>query len=401
MRRRRHRQRDHHRGAQLRIFDVLIVGTGHAGATAAIQLRQLGYAGTIALLGEEKCLPYERPPLSKEYLAGTKFADDILFRPRHFWAERDITLLAGTQVDAVEPAARTVRCTSGEYFRYGTLVWAAGGRPRPVEGAHLIRSLADVDAVRRDLPSAQRVLIVGGGYIGLEAAAVLVGLGKQVTLVEAADRVLARCAAEPLSRFLEAEHRARGVDLRLDTSTIDHSNFDLVIAGIGILPNAEPLTAAGAEGADGVLVDDHGRTTLPHIWAAGDCALHRNAYGPARPIRIESVQNASDMATTIARALTGQPQPYRAIPWFWSNQYDLRLKTVGLSHDHDEVLVRGDPNARKFAVIYRREGRVIALDCINNVRDYVQGRLLIDSGTIIDPALLVDAERPLKSLLES
>ena len=296
---------------------------------------------------------------------------------------------------------REVRFASGHAYTYGDLIWTAGGRARALPGAHVIRSLADVDALRSQLSHAHRILIVGAGYIGLEAAAVLTKLGKQVTLTEAADRVLSRCAAEPLSRFLEAEHRARGVDLRLSTPDVEAAGFDLVIAGIGIEPNADPLLTAGAEGGDGVLVDDHCRTTLPHVWAAGDCALHRNPFGPDRPIRIESVQNASDMATTIARALTGQPQPYQAMPWFWSNQYDLRLQTVGLSHDHDEVLVRGDPATRKFAVIYRRNGRVIALDCVNNVRDYVQGRALIESGAELAVADLTNPDLPLKSLLES
>ena len=382
-------------------FDVLIVGTGHAGATAAIQLRQLGHSGSIALLGEEPCLPYERPPLSKDYLGGTKSADDVLFRPSSFWSERAITLIPGERVETVDPEARAIRCASGSTYTYGDLIWTAGGRPRRFPGAHVIRSLADVDALRAHLPDAHRILVIGGGYIGLEAASVLTTLGKQVTLTEAADRLLTRCSAEPLSRFLEAEHRSRGVDIRLGTPEIDHDTFDLVIAGIGINPNAEPLLAAGAEGGDGVLIDDHCRTTLPHVWAAGDCALHRNPFGPDRPIRIESVQNASDMATTVARALTGQPQPYRAVPWFWSNQYDLRLQTAGLSHDHDEALVRGDPATGKFAVIYSRAGRVIALDCVNNVRDYVQGRALVERGAEIDAALLTDPDVPLKSLLES
>jgi 3-phenylpropionate/trans-cinnamate dioxygenase ferredoxin reductase subunit len=381
--------------------DVLIVGTGHAGATAAIQLRQLGYAGSIALLGEEPFLPYERPPLSKDYLAGTRTAEDMLFRPASFWSERGIAPVPGERVEAIDPEARQVRCASGATFAYGDLLWTAGGRPRRLPGAHVIRSLADADTLRAGLPDARRILIVGGGYVGLEAAAVLSGLGKQVTLAEAADRLLARCAAEPLSRFLEAEHRARGVDIRLNTPGIDPGGFDLVVAGVGIEPNAEPLLAAGAEGGDGVLVDDHCRTTLPHIWAAGDCALHRNPFGPDRPIRIESVQNASDMAATVARALTGQPQPYRAVPWFWSNQYDLRLQTVGLSHDRDEALVRGDPATGRFAVIYRRRGRVIALDCVNNVRDYVQGRALVERGAELDAELLADPDVPLKSLLEN
>ncbi|MCW3796766.1 FAD-dependent oxidoreductase [Sphingomonas sp. BN140010] len=398
MRRRRHRQRDDRRGAEL-TFDVLIVGAGHAGASVAIHLRQAGFTGSIAILGDEPELPYERPPLSKDYLAGKKGREDFRFRSAEFWAERDIRLIAGERVTTVHPSS--VHCAAGRELHFGQLVWAAGGRARRLPGAYAIRTLADVDALKASLPGATRILVVGGGWIGLEAAAVLATAGKQVVLAESQNHLLARCSAALLSDFLLAQHRGHGVDVRLACGQLDPVRFDLTVAGIGIEPNVEPLLAAGADGNDGVLVDEFGRTSLPNVWAAGDCALHRNRFGPDRPVRIESVQNAADMGACVARAIAGDPQPYAALPWFWSNQYDLKLQTVGLSHDHDEVLVRGDPAIGKFAVIYRRAGRVIALDCVNNTRDYVQGRALIERGVRLDGALLTDADRPLKSLLET
>lgn len=368
--------------------------------SAALHLRQAGFAGSIGLLGEERELPYERPPLSKDYLAGTKARDDFRFRPANFWADKAVTLIPGERVVAIDPEHRRALCSSGLELGYGELVWTAGGRARRFPGAHAIRTLADVDALKAKLGTAGRVLIVGGGWIGLEAAAVLVRQGRKVTLAEREPRLLARCSGEALSDFLVARHRAEGVDIRLGQSAPAAEEFDLTIAGIGIEPEAAPLLDAGAEGGDGVLVDQMGRTSLPHVWAAGDVALHRNRFGPERPIRIESVQHASDQAATVAKAIAGAPAPYGAMPWFWSNQYDLKLQTVGLSHDHDEELVRGDPASGRFSVIYRRKGKVIALDCVNMVRDYVQGRLLIERGIIVPADRLTDPERPLKTLVE-
>jgi 3-phenylpropionate/trans-cinnamate dioxygenase ferredoxin reductase subunit len=267
-------------------------------------------------------------------------------------------------------------------------------------GAHAIRTLGDVDRLKADLDGARRVLVIGGGWIGLEAASAMTKLGKQVVIAEREPRLLARCSGKALSDFLVAEHQRHGVEVRLGGPAPDASGFDLVIAGIGIEPEAGPLLAAGAGGGDGVLVDELGRTRLPHVWAAGDVALHRNPFGPGRPIRVESVQHATDQAATVARAIAGEPRPYAAMPWFWSNQYGLKLQTVGLSHDHDEELVRGDPASGRFSILYRRKGRLIALDCVNMVRDYVQGRLLIESGTVVAPELLTDPERPLKTLVE-
>jgi 3-phenylpropionate/trans-cinnamate dioxygenase ferredoxin reductase subunit len=403
-------------------YDVVIVGGGHGGAQAAMALRQGKFDGTIAIVGEEPELPYERPPLSKDYLSQAKPFERILIRPPSFWADRDIAMLLGQRVVAVSPAARRVTTADGASIGYGSLIWAAGGRPRRLSclghdlvGVHSVRTRHDVDTLMAELPGVTRAVVIGGGYIGLEAAAVLTGLGKQVTLLEALPRVLARVAGEPLSRFYEAEHRARGVDLRLGAAVAcieerhgaacgvrlasgEVIGCEMVIVGIGIAPSVEPLLAAGAAGGNGVDVDEDCRTSLPGIYAIGDCAAHANAFADGARIRLESVQNANDQATTAARAIIGTPQPYHAVPWFWSNQYDLKLQTVGLSTGHDQALVRGDPATRSFSVVYLRNERVIALDCVNAVKDYVQGRALVVAGLRGAAERLGDAATPLKEL---
>jgi 3-phenylpropionate/trans-cinnamate dioxygenase ferredoxin reductase subunit len=406
-------------------YDCLIVGAGHGGAQAAVALRQAGFAGSIGMIGEEPELPYERPPLSKDFLAGEKPFERMLIRPASFWAEREVAMLTGRRVVAVDAAAHTVTDAAGEVTGYGALIWATGGAARRLacEGGNLpnvhgIRTRADVEALKADLGAASRVAIVGGGYIGLEAAAVLRKLGAEVTVLEAMDRVLARVAGPEISNFYEAEHRAHGVTLRTGVSVVrlleangraagvvleggEVVPADVVIVGIGIVPEVAPLLAAGAAGPQGapggVTVDDHCRTTLADVFAIGDCAAHANDFAGGATIRLESVQNANDMATTVARLLTGKPQRYHAVPWFWSNQYDLRLQTVGLSMGHDSTVLRGDPAARSFSLIYLKAGRIVALDCVNAVRDYVQGKALVEGGVIVDPKVLVDGDVPLKA----
>lgn len=402
--------------------DVLIVGGGHAGAACAIALRQAKFQGRILIVGAEPDLPYERPPLSKEYLAGEKAFERLLIRPPAFWSERQVAFRLGTRVAAVDPAARRVTMGAGEAIGYRRLVWAAGGTPRrlgcageELAGVHTVRSRADVDRIIAELPDVRRVAVIGGGYIGLEAAAVLNKLGKQVVLLEAMDRVLSRVAGEPLSRFFEVEHRARGVDVRLGVTVgeitgerratgitlADGSRLeaDMVIVGIGIAAAVDPLLAAGAAGGNGVLVDEQCRTSLPDVYAVGDCALHANRFAGGAQVRLESVQNAHDQAAVAARAIIGEPVAYEAVPWFWSNQYDLKLQTVGLSQHHDQVAIRGDPDKRSFSVVYLRGGRVVALDCVNAVKDYVQGRKLVSDGARVDSARLADASVPLKELV--
>lgn len=404
--------------------DVVIVGTGHGGAQAAIMLRQLGFAGSIATVGNEPELPYERPPLSKEYLSGERTFERIMIRPATFWAERAIEMILRTQVASIDPVAKRLGFADGGGLRYGTLIWASGGDPRKLAcsghdlaAVHAVRTHADVAKMMNELPGVERVVVIGGGYIGLEAAAVLTKLGKQVVLLEALDRVLARVAGPELSAFYEAEHRARGVDLRtgVTVACIEEKNgracgvrledgeilaADMVIVGIGIVPAVGPLIEAGAEGGNGVLVDDLCRTSLPDVYAVGDCAAHRNRFADNATIRVESVQNATDQATTAAKAIMGNPEPYVATPWFWSNQYDLKLQTVGLSAGYDTSVLRGDVATRRFSVMYFKQGRVLALDCVNVVKDFVQGRKLVESRARVEAKLVADATIPLKEIAQ-
>lgn len=405
-----------------RNFDVLIVGGGHGGAQTAIALRQNGFAGTVAIVSEEDDLPYERPPLSKDYLSGQKPFERILIRPATFWRDKDVAMLLGRRVVSVDPQAHVAALSDNAPLFYRTLVWAAGGTPRrlactgdDLAGVHSVRTRADVDRLMGELDRVTRVVVVGGGYIGLEAAAILTKLGKQVTLLEASSRVLARVAGEPLSRFYEGEHRAQGVDLRVGVGVAciegrDGAacgvrltdglviNCEMVIVGIGIAPAVAPLLAAGAAGSDGVDVDEYCRTSLPDVLAVGDCAAHVNAFAGGKRIRLESVQNANDQAAVAARSIVGALQPYDAVPSFWSNQYDLRLQTVGLSAGYDATIVRGDMASRAFSVVYLKNGRVTALDCVNSGKDYMQGRALVVARAAVPPDQLADTSRPLKEI---
>ncbi len=404
---------------------VVIVGTGHAGAQAAIALRQLGYKGAVTLVGEEPDPPYERPPLSKEYLAGEKPFERMLLRPLAFWAEREIRLELNRRVVAIDAHAHTVAFADGAGMEYGALIWAGGGRPRrlvcagwDLQRVHSVRTRADVDRLRRELETTGRVAVIGGGYIGLETASALRKLGREVVLLEALDRVLARVAGPELSSFFQAEHRAHGVDLRtgveVDCIVGDRGaatgvrlrggeliSADMVLVGIGIVPAVEPLIEAGARCDNGVLVDAQCRTSLPDIYAIGDCAAHANPYASGATLRLESVQNANDQASVAAKSIAGIAASYDSVPWFWSNQFDLRLQTVGLSRGHDEAVIRGDVSARSFSVIYLRKGRVIALDCVNATRDYVQGRKLVVSGAAATPDVVADVSHELKDVAAS
>ena len=412
--------------------DIVIVGAGHGGAQAALALRQNGYTGSIAMIGREAEPPYERPPLSKEYLARDKPFERLYIRPPALWAEKHIRMELSREVLAVDPVAKRLTLSGGETCDYGTLIWATGGDPRKMScagadlaGVHAVRTREDVDRLMGELDAgAKTVAVIGGGYIGLEAAAVLTKLGCQVTLLEALPRVLARVAGEDLSAFYEADHRAHGVDLRTSVmvdSIVGAKDGDgvkatgvkladgsvvpaeIVIVGIGIIAAVGPLLAAGAAGGNGVDVDEFCRTSLPDVYAIGDCASHSNAFADGAVIRLESVQNANDMANCVAKAICGTdengPQPYKATPWFWSNQYDLKLQTVGLSTGYDQAIMRGAPATRSFSVVYLKAGRVIALDCVNMVRDYVAGRKLVEARATPDVVALADPEVALKTLI--
>lgn len=403
-------------------FDILIVGGGHAGAQAALKLRQLKCAGSIGVVCDEDQLPYERPPLSKEYFAGEKEFDRLLIRPATFWQERDVEFLLGQRVTAIDAVAYSVGTECGRQYEFGKLIWATGGSPRmlPIEGGSLpgvmgLRTKADADAMLEAASKANHIAIIGAGYIGLEVAATLLKQGRQVTILEAQDRVLARVAGPELSRFYENEHRQHGADLRLNVAVdailgddqasgvrfADGSELeaDLVVVGIGIIPAVEPLENAGLECNNGVLVNEYCQSSSPDIYAIGDCAAHSNQFAAGAVIRLESVQNANDQANICALHIIGEAKPYEDTPWFWSNQYDLKLQTVGLSTGYDECVVRGDMASRSFSMIYLRSGRIIALDCVNAMKDFVQGRKLVEARLEVAPGRLADCAVPLKELL--
>lgn len=409
-------------GAGAEHFDVVIVGAGHGGAQTAFALRKEGFAGSVLVVGAEPELPYERPPLSKTYMLGQLGFERMLIRSIDFWQSREISFRTSSHVVAVDPQRHVVRTADGAEIGYRHLVWATGGEPRrlacsghSLAGVHSVRTRADIDAIMAALPSVNALVIIGGGYIGLEAAAALAAQGKAITLLESQDRVLARVTGETLSRFYEAEHRARGIDLRLGACVECLEERDgrvsgvrladgevipagLVIVGVGIVPAVGPLQEAGAECANGVLVDDHCRTSLPDIFAIGDCAAHINVHAGDDPIRLESVQNANDMAAVVAKAIVGTPAPYRALPWFWSTQYDLNLQSAGLAAGHDREVLRGSIEDRSFSIFYLKDGRLIAVDSVNAARDFNAARILIERGVRPDLAALADQSLPLKQL---
>ena len=400
--------------------DVLIVGGGHAGAQTAIALRSGGFSGSITILSEEYDPPYERPPLSKDYFVGEKSFERLLLRPATFWSDKEIQLLLGERVLSIDPNGHQVSTDRGLTLGYGKLVWAAGGRPRTLTcpgaelaGVHSIRSRADVVRLRDELPKVRQVAIVGGGYIGLEIAAALRKLDRPVFVVEAQDRLLARVGGEEISRFFEDQHRSRGVEFYLEAtvdyidggpsrvgevrlSTGERVGADMVIAGIGITPAIEPLKDAGALGGNGVLVDDHCLTSLPDIFAIGDCALQSNRYANGGLVRLESVQNAVDQANVAAKRILGQPIPNQSPPWFWSVQYDLKIQTIGLFGGYDTAVTRGDPAELSFSIVYLKNRIVTAIDAVNNVKDFVHGRALVNSHVEVDVEPLRDTSRSLK-----
>ena len=361
--------------AEIPYFDVLVVGAGQAGVQTVVSLVRGNYSGAIALLSDESTLPYERPPLSKSYLRGEDSLEAIQFRTQEYWSQSPVSLLLDHRVTQVDAEAGYVRTEHGAQIGFGTLVWAAGGSARklPVSGSDLdgvlsLRDLADADDLQRRLAPDARAVIIGGGYIGLEAAAVLRECGIATTLVEAADRVLARVTSPVLSDYYTKLHQKNGVRIivgggvdcingdrgRVQSVTLTDGEVipaDFVIVGVGIMPNADPLAKAGVAVDNGVLVDEFGRTKVPNIYAAGDLTRHVSRFAGDQLVRIESVQNATDQAKAVASAILGSPQPYSEVPRFWSNQYSAKLKTVGLLTGYDDIVVRGDIASDRFSVV--------------------------------------------------
>jgi 3-phenylpropionate/trans-cinnamate dioxygenase ferredoxin reductase subunit len=388
---------------------LIVVGGSYAGLQIALSARAAGFAEAILLLGDEPHLPYQRPPLSKGFLTGKVAETALPIRPAAVLEQNRIEPVLGVRATAIDRAAHTVTTSDGRTLRYGRLALAVGCRPRllPVAGAVLdgvlyLRTLDDAIALKARMPQAQSVAIIGGGFIGLEIAASMAQLGKEVTVVEALPRVLARALPVRLSDFLTGVHRGAGVRLRTQTSVAEIEGeggrarairlgdgtrcpADLVIVGIGVLPNVELAAEAGLSCQDGIVADAFGRTDDPEIVAAGDCTRHPNRFSPGAPIRLESVQNALDQAKTAGNTIAGVLKPYDAVPWFWSDQYDLKLQMVGLSQGHDEAVVRGAPEEQKFSVFYFRDGALIGIDSINRPGDHMAGRQLIPAGTTLTP----------------
>lgn len=404
-------------------YDVVVVGAGHAGVQVATGLVKAGYDGTVALLGAEEGPPYERPPLSKGYLSGDQAADDLHFRSKDYWDSSPVALHLATRVTRVDPAAHVVETAHGARVSYGSLVWAAGVRPRalPVPGAGLlgvamIRELADTDHVRVLLEGARSAVVVGGGYIGLEAAATLRKQGLDVVVVEAQDRVLQRVTGPFVSDYYAARHTREGVGFRLGAgvSAIEGHDgrvsgvlladgerlpADLVLVGIGVVPETDVLAAAGAVVDNGLLTDARQRTNLPDVYAVGDCSRSPHALLGPDPVRFESVPSAVEQANAAVAAITGAAPVERGVPWFWSDQYDVKLKSVGLAAGAETHVVRGDPAADSFSVFYLRAGRLVAADCVNRPRDFAQAKRLVAAAVTADPGQLADDGVPLKDLL--
>ncbi len=394
---------------------VVIAGAGQAGFQVAVSLRSEGYDGAITLIGDEPWLPYQRPPLSKAFMAGKQDIDATALRPEDFYSTHRIDLVMGQRITAIDPPQRRVCLADGASLPFESLVLATGARNRllPIPGATrdgvcYLRTRDEAVEIFERLDAAQNVVVIGGGFIGLELAAVAAVLGKQVLVVEAQARLMARAVAPIMSEFFRDLHLSHGVRFALGATTRKISDevelsdgsvhpADLVIVGIGVVPNAELAQAAGLAVANGIVVDNQLRTSAEYIYAIGDCAQHPNRFAGA-PVRLESVQNAVDQARCVAAAITGRPRTYDAVPWFWTDQFDAKLQMVGLSQDCDTVVTRGLPESRKFSICYFKQDRLVAIDSINRPADHLAGRKLLAAGTSMTPQQAADISLDLKSL---
>ena len=400
----------------------VIVGASHAAAMLAPSLRQQGWQGRIIVVGAEASIPYHRPPLSKDYLAGEKTLDEILIRPAQVYEKSEVEFILDTRVESINRNNKTVRLSNNESLPYGKLALTVGSKVRKVnlpgvdlDGVFYLRDLKDVERISTYINSGANAVIVGGGYIGLETAAVLNKKGMNVTVLEMMERVMQRVTAPVISEFYTRVHGEEGVNIRCGTGVTgfkgngrvamvtcsDGSEYaaDLVIIGVGIVPNTELAEAAGLQVDNGIVVNGQARTPDPDIYAAGDCTFHHNPIYD-RWVRLESVQNATDQSRVIAGAACGKETSYNSVPWFWSDQYDLMLQIAGLSQGYDEIITRGNPGeGRSFAAFYLESGRVIAVDAINKPQEFMFTKKLITLNQEIDKVKLADAEVPVKELL--
>ena len=402
--------------------NFIIAGASHAASMLAPTLRQQGWQGRIIVVGAEASIPYHRPPLSKDYLAGEKTLDEILIRPAKVYEKSEVEFILETTVESINRGEKTVRLSNNETLPYGKLALTVGSQVRKVnlpgtdlDGVFYLRDLEDVARISEYISPGANAVIVGGGYIGLETAAVLNKKGMNVTVLEMMERVMQRVTAPVVSEFYTRVHEEEGVSIRCGVGVSgfkgngrvakvlcsDGSGFaaDLVIIGVGILPNTALAEAAGLEVDNGIVVNDRAQTSDPDIFAAGDCTNHHNPIYDRR-IRLESVQNATDQSRVAAGAACGKEVSYNAVPWFWSEQYDLMLQIAGLSQGYDEIITRGDPGeGRSFAAFYLKAGKVIAVDAINKPQEFMFSKKLIALQKTVDKKRLADAGTPIKELL--
>lgn len=403
---------------------VVIVGASHASVQAVDTLRREGHEGRIVLVGDEPYLPYNRPPLSKKYLSAELDRERLWLRGQQFYDQARVELRIGTRVTAIDRADRRLRLGDGGELQYDDLILCVGSRNRLLEvpghnrlaGIHYLRTIADVDGIRADLTRSRRLVVVGAGYIGLEAAASARHLGLEVTVLEMAGCPLGRVVAPEISAFYRERHEREGVDLQCDAQVsgfVDGPDgrvravacgarefpADLVIVGIGVVPETTLAAAAGLRCDNGITVDEHCRTSDPHIYAAGDCTCHPSLHYGGRRVRLESVDNAVEQAKTAAANICGRPARHEHVPWFWSDQYDLKLQIAGLSHGYDRTVLRGDPGTNRFALYYlAADGELLAVDAINSAKDFMTGKKWIGERKHLDPERLADLSLELKTL---
>ena len=398
----------------------VIIGAGHAGGQAAATLRMKGFEGRIVMIGDESYVPYERPPLSKALLAGEIEIERTFLKKSTWFDDKDVDLRTDTLVESIDRTGKSVTLSDGESIGYDKLLIATGTRVRKLDlpgadldGIFYLRAIADTLAIQERMTPDSKVVIVGGGYIGLEVAAVGAKMGCDVTVLEGLERVMNRVVSPEVSEFYTDVHTKAGVKILCGVGvtgyegdgTVSHvvcadgskHEADLVVVGVGVIPNYDIADAAGLDVDNGIVVDEFARTSDPDIFAAGDVTNHPNALLDRR-LRLESVQNAVDQAKTAANAMLGTLEEYAEIPWFWSDQYDLKLQIVGLSEQDDDVVVRGNPDDHKFSVCYLRDGEFVAINAINNVKDFMGAKKLIAARRKIDPTVLADANTPLKEM---
>jgi len=403
------------------ISTILIVGGGQAGAQAIDTLRRDGYGGRLVLIGDEPELPYQRPPLSKKYLSGEMAADRLLFRHQSFYDEHRIELKLATKAVRLDATARQVELAGGEKLTYDRLLLCLGATSRrltcpgaTLPGVHYLRGLADVSPIREGFKPGARVVIIGGGYIGLETAATCRKKGCEVTVLEMADRIMNRVVAPSVSQYFALEHRAQGVNILCDTRVVrlegagkvervvcaDGSSHaaDLVVVGVGAIATTQLASEAGLACDNGIIVDEYCRTSDASIYAAGDCTNHPSLrFG--RRVRLESVDNAFEQAKTAALNMLGRQVTHDRVPWFWSDQFDNKLLIVGLSQDYDQQVLRGDPASRSFSVCYLKGRELLAVEAINHSKDYMAARKLIAERALLNPEKLADNQVALKEAI--